>query len=221
MPTVTIDEIASLLLEDGADCVVQYGSSLESPESAHDIDLFAVYPDASRTNLQLGRFDILRLTQDRLEYYRQMRNPVYCTEPCLTGDIIAGDPSIIERTADILESEEPPQAAINHNVNRSLEAFSDCMEALQSNSPDYTVGRLHFVTTYWLFATWYQAGNPTKPLAAVREQSSNTEILDTIFTLVEKKRSEGTVATAEVTAAIEEWLSFLLTSRFECAKKTE
>lgn len=221
MTEISIDELTTLLIKEGATCVVQYGSSLNTPETANDIDLFAIYPDDSGTNVQLGPFDVTRLTNSEFTYYRDRRNPVYCTEPCLTGSVIAGDETLISETADSIQATAPPQQAINHNVNRSIEAFSDCVDALSSNAVEYTVERLDFVVTYWLFATWYAAGNPTRPLSEVRKQSETGEILEQIFELVESQRAHQSPDAAEVATIIEEWQTFMLTDRFECPEISE
>lgn len=218
MTDITIDELADLLIEDGATCVVQYGSSLADPETANDIDLFAIYPDDAGSHLQLGPFDIIRLTESKFDYYRDRRNPVYCTEPCLTGAVIAGDETSIEETKSQIRDGPPPQRAINHNLNRSLEAFADCVDALSSNAVEYTVDRFHFVVTYWLFASWYATGNPTRPLSTVREETQNTEFVDRIFDFVDAKRSQQSLKPAEVATLIEEWQVFMLTDRFDCQK---
>jgi hypothetical protein len=215
----TVDDIAALLRDDGAECVVQYGSSLTAPDRANDIDLVALYPTDADTHFQLGKYDVTRLSIDEFEYYQQTLNPVYCTEPCLTGEVVAGDPDIVAETVDRLRGEAPPQRAVNHNVNRSVQAFEDCVDALGENAARYTVRRLPFVASYWLFASWYLAGNPPAELKSVRQQVGNTAVLDEIFDLTRMERTGGEVDPEKVAAVVERWQAFLLTSGFDCPEK--
>ncbi len=75
----------TLLEDDGAAMVLEYGSSLRD-DSPNDIDLYAVYPgDREASNLELGRADIMRHCRAAIEHYGDRLDPVRYTEPILKG----------------------------------------------------------------------------------------------------------------------------------------
>lgn len=207
--------MAALLHQDGAKCVIHYGSSLQTPRAANDIDIVAIYPDdQTPANFQLIDFDITRLSKQEFDHYCQVLNPVYCTEPCLTGECISGDPELLEDTTEELVNQSPSQQAINHNLNRSIEAFQDCVEALQAGDAAYTARRLPFVASYWLFATWYEEGKQPTTLEQVRRQTEPSGVITDVFELANRSEDQS-VATATVADHLYRWQEFMLLSRLD------
>jgi hypothetical protein len=211
-----IAEIVRLLERDGADCVVHYGSSRTDPEGANDIDVVAIYEgNGDHENFQLGPFDVLRLSSERFEYFLRVLDPVYATEPCLTGTCIAGDEEILAAAVEDIEASEPSQRAVNHAVRRSMAALQDCLKALGNADVDYVAGRLPFAVSYWLFASWYVAGNDPALLSTVRDRTGETDVVDTVFDLQSESNSQE-VSRDTVSTVLQRWQRFLLQNRFDC-----
>lgn len=208
-----------LLVSDGAVCVIKYGSSLRDPTTADDIDYVAVYPaEETRSNLQLADFDIMRLTVPELDRYCRLLNPIYGTEPVLTGDCVAGDSSILEDRAAAIRETSPGQSHVTHLLSRAFEGFRDCMNALRDGGYGHAATRLSFVASYWLFATWYATGRPPATYERVKESTTSAPVLDQIDTMAAAAKEDDVDAKA-VEETVHDWQAFLLTDRFAFEEK--
>jgi hypothetical protein len=154
---------------------------------------------------------------DRFEYFARVLDAAYVTEPCLTGTCIAGDDEILASTTAAIEASEPSQRAVNHAVRRSIAAIQDCLTALGNSDVEYAAGRLPFAVSYWLFASWYLAGNDPAPLSTVRERTGGTDIVDDVFDL-QPETDSADVSREAISTVMHRWQRFLLQDGFDCPR---
>lgn len=160
--------LVGLLQKEGAELILQYGSSVRQEEYQNDIDLCVIGDFDNRTHFQLADFDVIRLTWTEFEYYRRRLDPVYCTEPLLTGSIVFDPTDQASSLQTEIRNREPDQEVISHNVEQS---FYHLQRAKQ-DSTEYPIEALRFATSYWLFGSWYFHGRSPARLDQVIDLSS-------------------------------------------------
>lgn len=167
-----ISAFTDLLVADGAMNVIQYGSSVRDTQDCNDIDLFAICDDAvQRENFELGHWDVIRLTEDQFHSYTERLDPVYCTEPLLTGELIYGDDEWYQDTKTEVQSITPSQQVIDHNLIESFNEYRRAMNHLHQGHPTEAAKILSFSISHWIYAQWYSQGNSAASLHQVVEAS--------------------------------------------------
>lgn len=201
------DFAVDALASEGATLVLEYGSSVRTPETANDIDLFAVYEnDTDRTaNVRFGPFEVIRLTKDELRAYRRVLNPVHCTEPILNGAVRYGSETTFAELRDALEQQAPTPDAIRHNLQRSSEEYCKALEFLEQGRLETACLTLPFVASYRLFAEWYADGHAPATLATVRKRTETELPVDESFELCDRVKADIEVTEAAVCDAVDAW----------------
>ncbi len=201
------DFAVDALASEGATLVLEYGSSVRTPETANDIDLFAVYEnDTDRTtNIRFGPFEVIRLTKDEFRTYRRVLNPVHCTEPILNGAVRYGSKATFAELRDALEQQDPTPDAVRHNLQRSYEEYRKALEFLDRGRLETASLTLPFVASYRLFAEWYADGNTPATLATVRRHTGTELPVDESFALCDRVKADEEVTEAAVCDAVDAW----------------
>lgn len=167
------ETFVDLLTEEGASLVVQYGSSVSGADTPNDIDLLALYGDeADRGHVDIGPFDVMRLSETAFRGHRRVLNPVYCTEPVLNGELRHGDAAQFRAIEDDVREATPDERVIAHNVRRGAAELEKAFGLFDADRDVDTVRTLTFVHSYFLFAEWYAEGHEPTCYATVRERVS-------------------------------------------------
>ncbi len=190
--------------------LVQYGSSLFRT-TPNDIDLVAVCMNGFTQSIQLGRLDILRVPEKDMKRMVKVLDPVYCTEPYLTGRPIWGDAeAFLELRREILSTIASP-AAISHMVLQSSKLLLDSV-AETGHWPGNALRNLHFSIGYWSFATWYAGGRRPNTWRVVREESAG-QLTNRVRHMVSRCKT-GYEPTAEEVMNVQRGWSNLLAKTF-------
>lgn len=211
-PMRNTDTIVELLADDGATLVLEYGSSVRNPDTANDVDLFAIYESDSdrRENVRLGQFEVIRLTKDELRTYRHVLNPVHCTEPVLKGEVRHGSESTFQDLRSDLERREPTPDAVRHNLRRSYTEYCKAQKFFDQGNLEKTCLTLPFAASYRLFAEWYVGGNTPETLATVRDQVDTELPTDKIFGLCDRVKNGEPVTERGLRTVFRSWESAVL-----------
>jgi hypothetical protein len=184
METQTIVET---LQSEGAELVLIYGSSVLDVDDPNDIDLFAVGTDTTdRQHFQLGHFDVIR--QSWSEFWDQYNclDPVYCTEPVLTGELLLDSKEIFYPIRNELREQFPNEVAVRHNLFQGVTHLQRSLSG-QATQPTESI---KYLASYWLFTLWYYQGRTPAPLNQVRSKVRDTAKFEAIFEYqAENKRS--------------------------------
>lgn len=165
------ETIVEALRSEGADLIVKYGSAT-SPGTKHDdIDLFTVGTDTTdRQHFQLGQFDVIRQSWTEFGAQRERLDPVYCTEPLLTGRPLYDGSHNFDALREQITERTPDSQVVTHNVYRGAVHLQRALAGQSKPLAD----PLQYTVSYWLFALWYHGGRPptslAQLLAATREQ---------------------------------------------------
>jgi len=148
-------QLIDALQYEGADLVLEYGSSISSSADPDDIDLFAVglaLPE--RSHFHLAEYDVIRLTWEEFNRYLKHLDPVYCTEAILKGQILVDVADQLESLREQIQGTSPSFRAVRHNVNQ---AVTHLLRTEQQPKPG-VIEALQFASSYWIFAEWYSRG---------------------------------------------------------------
>jgi hypothetical protein len=204
--------ILPALKQENVAVVVQYGSSLISPESANDIDLLAIYNENQCDNFQVGKFDVIRLTQAEFDWHRDVLDPIHCTEPCLTGEVLYGDDEWLTAVSEQLISMIPHREAIRHNLREAMIEYQKTVRFLDRDHIAKALRSLSFSISHWAFANWYADENPPAEVDRVVGSSEATQIFQEVIADAKAFDQDESVSKVGATRRVEEWEDWLLSS---------
>lgn len=168
---------SEVLRDDGAHSVIQYGSSLRE-EDPSDIDLLAIYPgEAPGGHFELGFFDVVRLPEQQWNRYRTLLDPVYATEPILTGEFLHIAPHLEQDgLRSNLSAAPPDHAVLRHMMTEGVTHYSQARTYSSRGRTQAAAASLSFAVSYFRFGEWYAAGNNPVPLTSLRDQQRDSDI---------------------------------------------
>lgn len=209
-----VEAIREILEADDLVLLLQYGSSVRS-DDPNDIDLFAVCDAGFELRRQhLGDLDLITVTVDSLEHYLCRLDPIYCTEPFLTGDVVHGDETLYEYICDrISEADawEPPNA-VTYNLRRAVEQQYHLTEELKAGDISDGAKTLTFAVSYRLFAWWY-ARHPCQALSyrELLEKTTYETELRTILDPFDRSKNGDDPTESDLMEAVLTWEKLLIT----------
>lgn len=72
--------------------LVQYGSTTHKTHNTQDNDIFAVCEtDKEKRVIKFGLIDLKLVNSIEFDYYYSNLDPIFCTEPIITGNIVYGN----------------------------------------------------------------------------------------------------------------------------------
>lgn len=161
-------DLIEALRDEGADLILEYGSTISGSTEPGDVDLFAVgLDDPGRTHFQLAEYDVIRLSWEEFNHYLEHLDPVYCTEAILSGQTRLDASDRLDPLRDQIQDATPSIQAVRHNVHQAGIHLSRAQQQPESG----VIEALQFAASYWMFAAWYRHGREPLTLEALIEET--------------------------------------------------
>ncbi|WP_415383036.1 hypothetical protein [Halosimplex sp. TS25] len=152
-------EIEGYLIEEGAALILRYGSWITEKLAPNDHDLVALYRSKERRkNFELAHWDVTRLSIQELNQYIRTLDPVYATEPLLTGEVSYGSQWELDALRNTLFETELSQHTVHYNMSEALSEFQQARHLRQQERHACSLRSLTFCLSHWAVAWWYANG---------------------------------------------------------------
>lgn len=166
-----IADFVDVLQADGAHTIIKYGSSLTTSNPG-DVDLVAIFPDrGAGDHFELGPYDVIRLSEDRWEQYVKQLDPVYATEPLLTGEFLKEGPNVDpDRIRNDVKESTPTDSTRRYLLTEAMTHYTQAKTYRKRGHDQTAISSLSFAVSYLRVAEWYAAGNEPAPYASIRDR---------------------------------------------------
>lgn len=141
--------------------LIQYGSSVSGPavDSARDIDYYCVSRQAMRIQASRAHgLDMLVVPEREFKELVSGLDPLYATEPILTGRLVAGSNEDFEALRDQLQATKPTNRHAFHLIRRAWAFHDAAWNEASSNRVPQAMEMSRYGAGYFLFAAAYIAG---------------------------------------------------------------
>jgi len=209
-----VEAVRDILEADDLVLLLRYGSSVRA-DDPNDIDLFAVCDAGFGLRRQhLGDLDLITVTIDPLEHYVRRLDPIYCTEPFLTGDVVHGDETLYEHICGRISEADASETSsvVTYNLRRAVEQQYYFMEELQEDDISAAAKTITFAVSYRLFAWWY-AKHPSQQISfrELLEKTTCEAELRTILTPFNRLKNGDRPTESDLMEAVLTWEDLLMT----------
>lgn len=144
---------------------IHYGSNLFKSESNHDFDFLLVTEGQQakqviEENFVFGKVDVIRETYHAFQEYLEIKDPIYGTEPVLTGKALLDPQNKFESIKQVLKGDDgsSPHYLFKQHLDESWKAH----KKVQQGDLKSVLKSLEFGISYYLFSQWYR--NNDKPI---------------------------------------------------------
>lgn len=208
--------VENVLHGQGVQYIIQYGSSLNDSDY-HDVDMFAICKKSPTKIADIGKIDLVKLSEEDLEFYKNHLSPSYCTEPFLTGRVIAGHKNKFLNKREEIMKKEPSSDIVNYLLQTSFRQLLRAIQHYQQNSLSKSLQSLTFAASHHLFAKWYEVGHKPVPLTELmsnpltKEMSQESKLCRrSINRLKDSRRGTQELESSEINSYIEGVQRFFL-----------
>lgn len=202
--------LADNMAKDGLVCLIQYGSSLIS-EDPNDYDFIALCDKVLGTYpVEVGPVDLCKIGLKQFDLYLRNMDPVYCTEPLLTGEVVSGNEQMFLNLRNEIRTRRAGLDTVSYLVRQSVIQYSAAVNLVEITSPFEALYSLKFSVGYHMFANWYEKGNAAATLSHLTNQLQN-DWPRSLFRRVASGKREG-LAKEEVVHFIKTWEKFMASS---------
>jgi len=185
-------EIEGYLIEEGAELILRYGSWITEEAAPNDHDLVALYRSRKRReNFELAHWDVTRLSMQELSQYIHTLDPVYATEPLLTGEVSYGSKWELDALRSVLIQAEPPQQAVQYNLSEAINEFQQARRFRQQEQYARSLRSLTFCLSHWTMAWWYANGKRPATIDDVISEYGTDALYDELRSSVRTIPMEG------------------------------
>lgn len=167
------------LIEEGAALIIRYGSWILEDSYPNDRDLVALYrSNGQRSNFEVADWDVTRLPMQEFNQYIRALDPVYATEPLLTGELSYGNSWEFGALREAVLEAEPSQQAIRHNLSEAISGFERARQFRKRSQYVCAIHALAFCLSHWATAWWYAREEPPTRIEDVLAGYGARELYD-------------------------------------------
>lgn len=190
-----IDSLISLLDEKDLEFIVQYGSSVKETANAQDLDLLAIYAGWTRSEMvTIGKIDMIVVTPEEFDEYLAQLDPVYCTEPLLTGTLEYGSQETLNEAKRKLKISPSNSNIISHQLRNATKNYLKTSRFAEQGALKEALLSLSFSISYRLFAEWYLDGKEPLPLAELIQNTRKAAFFEEIFEYIKTVKRDSSKA---------------------------
>jgi len=213
-----INNVLNLLKQNNLILLIQYGSSLDDPENANDIDLFAICSNnkISVQNLVFGPLDLVIIGKEEFEFFLSKLDPAFATEPILTGKFLFGDLEYFKSLRKQVIGSSADKDVVSYLFRRSILEYLNAINFLNEKRYLLSLESLSFSVSYSIFSSWYYYRRKpirwkelcercTRTKAIIREVQDYLKICKKVSNKIQEVR---------IKSLIEKWSNYIV-SRLE------